>query len=105
MGATYEPDSTSVGSKDSSRDLQANYVISFYFRLHLTFHACAVRFDVTENLENFLIFRVNYIRPKAYHSTYVLGILNANRKNPQAHGYRCSLHPGVFQSIDFSQGT
>jgi len=35
----------------------------------------------------------------------VLGILNANRKNPQAHGYRCSLHSGVFQSIDFPQGT
>ena len=33
----------------------------------------------------------------------LLGILNANRKNPQAHGYRCSLHPGVFQSIDFPQ--
>ena len=35
----------------------------------------------------------------------LLGILNANRKNPQAHGYRCSFHPGVFQSIDFPQGT
>jgi hypothetical protein len=23
------------------------------------FHACATRFDVTENLENFLVFRVN----------------------------------------------
>jgi len=27
------------------------------------------------------------------------------QKNPQAHGYRCSFHPGVFQSIDFPQGT
>ena len=35
----------------------------------------------------------------------VLGILNANIKNPQAHGYRCSFHPGLFQSIDFPQGT
>jgi len=36
----------------------------------------------------------------------LLGILNANRKiYPQAHGYRCSFHPGVFQSIDFPQGT
>jgi len=23
------------------------------------------------------------------------------QKNPQAHGYRCSFHSGVFQSIDF----
>ena len=35
----------------------------------------------------------------------LLGILNANKKNPQAHGYRCSFHPGVFQSIDFPQRT
>ena len=27
------------------------------------------------------------------------------QKNPQAHGYRCSLHSGVFQSIDFPQRT
>ena len=38
-------------------------------------------------------------------ATKLLGILNANRKNPQAHRYRCSFHPGVFQSIDFPQGT
>ena len=36
-------------------------------------------------------------------SKLLLGILNANRKNPQAHGYRCSFRPGVFQSIDFPQ--
>ena len=38
-------------------------------------------------------------------SEYLLGILNAHKiipkDNPQAHGYRCSFHPGVFQSIDF----
>jgi len=48
-----------LGSKDSSRDLQLNCVISFCFRLYLMFHACTTRFDVTGNLENFLIFRVN----------------------------------------------
>jgi hypothetical protein len=30
-----------------SHDLQLNYVISFFFRLHLVLHACAARFDVT----------------------------------------------------------
>jgi len=35
------------------------YVISFYFRLYLMFYACATRFDVTENIENFLVFEVN----------------------------------------------
>jgi len=39
-----------------SRDLQLNCVISFCFRLYLMFHACATRFDVTENLENFFGF-------------------------------------------------
>ena len=48
-----------LGLKDSSHDLQANYTISFYFRLNLMLHACVVRFDVTANLENFLVFRVN----------------------------------------------
>ena len=48
-----------IGSKDSSRDLQANCVISFCFRLYLMLHACAARFDVTKNLENFLVFEVN----------------------------------------------
>jgi hypothetical protein len=38
-------------------------------------------------------------------SECMLGILNANRKNPQAHGYRCSFHPRVFQGIDFPKGT
>jgi hypothetical protein len=36
-----------LGSKDLSRDLQPNYVISFFFRLYLVPHAYAVRFDVT----------------------------------------------------------
>ena len=44
------------GSKDLSRDLQVNCAISFCFRLYLVLHACATRFDVTENLENFLVF-------------------------------------------------
>jgi len=34
-------------------------VISFYFRLYLMLHACAAKFDVTGNLENFLNFEVN----------------------------------------------
>jgi len=41
---------------DLSRALHTNCVISFYFRLYLMLHACAARFDVTENLENFLVF-------------------------------------------------
>jgi len=44
-----------LGSKDSSRDFQLNCVISFCFHLYLMFNACAARFDVTENLENFLL--------------------------------------------------
>jgi len=42
-----------LGLKDSSHDFLANYVISFFFRLHLVLHACVARFDVTKNLENF----------------------------------------------------
>ena len=34
-----------IGSLDSSRDLQADYVISF-FRLDLVFHACADIFNM-----------------------------------------------------------
>ena len=34
-----------------------------------------------------------------------VGYFKRKQKNPQAHGYRCSFHPGVFQSIDFPQGT
>ena len=34
-----------------------------------------------------------------------VGYFKRKQKNPQAHGYRCSLHLGVFQSIDFPQGT
>jgi len=45
------------GSKDSSRDLQLNCVISFCFRLYLMFHACVTRFDVTRNLVNFFGFQ------------------------------------------------
>jgi hypothetical protein len=29
-----------------SRDLQLNYVISFFFRLYLVLHTYAIRFDV-----------------------------------------------------------
>ena len=35
----------------------------------------------------------------------LVGYFKRKQKNPQAHGYRCSLHPGVFQSIDFPQRT
>ena len=42
-----------LGLKDSSRQLQANCAISYSFYLYLMLHACAVRFDVTENLEDF----------------------------------------------------
>ena len=42
-----------LGSKDSSRKLQVNCVISYLFYLYLMFYTCAARFDVTENLENF----------------------------------------------------
>ena len=34
-----------------------------------------------------------------------VGYFKRKQKNPQAHGYRCSFHPGVFQSINFPQGT
>ena len=43
-----------LGLKDSSRDFSMNCAISFFFHLHLILHACAARFDVTRNLENFL---------------------------------------------------
>jgi hypothetical protein len=55
----YYPIMDYLGSKDSSRDLLANCAISFCFRLYLLFHACATRFDVTGNLEKFLVFGVN----------------------------------------------
>jgi len=35
----------------------------------------------------------------------VVGYFKRKQKNPQVHGYRCSFDPGVFQSIDFPQGT
>ena len=31
----------------------------------------------------------------------LVGYFKRTQRNPQAHGYRCSFHPGVFQSIDF----
>jgi len=31
------------------------------------FHACATRFDVTENLENFLVFKLNKAAVKYWH--------------------------------------
>ena len=40
-----------LGLKDSSRQLRVNCVISYSFYLHLMLYACAVRFDVTGNLE------------------------------------------------------
>jgi len=45
-----------VTLKDSSRDLQTNCIINFYFYLYLMLHACAPRFDVTSNLKKFLVF-------------------------------------------------
>ena len=44
-----------LGLKDSSRQLRANCAISYSFYLHLMFHACAVRFDVTRNLKKIWI--------------------------------------------------
>ena len=41
-----------IGSKDSSRKLQADCAINC-FRLYLMFYAYVQRFDVTRNLENF----------------------------------------------------
>jgi len=42
-----------LSSKNSSRKLQVNFIISYLFYLYLVFHACAAKFDVTENLEKF----------------------------------------------------
>ena len=39
--------------KDLSRGLQMNCANSFCFHVYLILHACAERFDVTGNLENF----------------------------------------------------
>jgi len=50
-----------LGSKDSSRKLQVNYVISFCFRLYLFRHTCAARFDVMENFEFFFKLNKAYI--------------------------------------------
>jgi len=40
-------------------DLQTNCTISFCFYLYLMFRACATKFDVTDNLEKFLVLGVN----------------------------------------------
>jgi len=40
-----------------------------------------------------------------HHIIVIVGYFKRKQKNPQAHGYRCSFHLGVFQSIDFPQGT
>ena len=45
-----------LGLKDLSRDLQINCIISYSFYLYLILHACAARFDVTENLVKFWVF-------------------------------------------------
>jgi hypothetical protein len=42
-----------IGSKDSSRGFQMNCANTFCFHVYLMLHACAVKFDVTGNLENF----------------------------------------------------
>ena len=44
-----------LGLKDSSRQLRVNCAISYSFYLHLMLHACAARFDMTENLGKFWI--------------------------------------------------
>jgi len=43
--------------------------------------------------------------PRRSRTDTPVGYFKRKQKNPQAHGYRCSFHPGVFQSIDFSQRT
>ena len=45
-----------LGSKDSSRKLQINCAISYYFYLYLMLYAYAIRFDVTEKLKFFCNF-------------------------------------------------
>jgi len=51
-------------------------------------------FIVKNNLGNILV-----VHPNSMLMT--VGYFKCKQKNPQAHGYRCSFHPGVFQSIDF----
>jgi hypothetical protein len=43
-----------LGSKDLSRHLQTNYVISYLFYLYLMLHACVERFDVMDGRGNIL---------------------------------------------------
>ena len=45
-----------LGLKDSSRDLQVNYIISFYFHIYLVLHAYAAKFNMMKNFEKFLVF-------------------------------------------------
>jgi len=54
--------------------------------------------DANAHLQNFLELCETIIIIKD-----VVGYFKRKQKNPQAHGYRCSFHPGVFQSIDFPQ--
>ena len=42
-----------------------------------------------------MLFKVNVQRLKLFLEPNV-GYFKHKQKNPQAHGYRCSLHPGVF---------
>ena len=53
----YYPILEQLGLKDSSRDLQVNYAISYPFYLYLMFHAYVARFDVMGNLVKFWVFR------------------------------------------------
>ena len=43
-----------LGLKDLSRPNQLNCVISYFFQLHLMFHTCVRRFDMTGTVRNFL---------------------------------------------------
>ena len=39
-----------LGLKDSSRHLQLNCVINYFFQMHLMLHACVRRFDMMSTL-------------------------------------------------------
>jgi len=45
-----------VNSKDSSRKLQVNYAIIYFFYLYLMLYACVIKFNVIRNFEKFLDF-------------------------------------------------
>ena len=42
-----------LGSEDSSRKLQINYIISYFFYLYLVLYVYATRFDMMGNVTNF----------------------------------------------------